>query len=215
MGESSYQDSLAQLCFECARRSGRVNNLYFSKNFLKRFFIRRNFNNIITGSANASRKEKVLDFGPGMGIMLPALAKEFKRVVAIDIDEKQLNSAKILVSECKIENIDFILGKEENELAIFDDGAFDCIIADNVLEHIVETGPIISEFYRILSDKGMLIISLPSENFIYRMFESKNDGHVLKTYSQIVDFIEAIKVRYSRFDEFDCFPFFKTFALTK
>ena len=117
-----------------------------------------------------------------MGIMLPALAREFKHVVAIDIDENQLNSANTLVSKCEIDNVEFILGKEENELAIFGDSEFDCIIADNVLEHIESTELIIHKFYRILSDNGVLIVSLPSQNVIYRMLESKNDGHVLRTY---------------------------------
>ena len=162
-----------------------------------------------------ARRGKCLDFGPGMGIMLPALAKEFKHVVAIDIDENQLNSANTLVSRCEIDNVEFILGKEENELGIFEDSAFDCIIADNVLEHIESTELIISEFYRILSDSGVLIVSVPSQNAIYRMFENKDDGHVLRTYSQIIEFIGKFRSQYSRFNEFDVFPFFKTFALTK
>lgn len=150
-----------------------------------------------------------------MGIMLPALAKEFKHIVAIDIDENQLNSANTLVSRCEIDNVEFILGQEENELGIFEDSAFDCIIADNVLEHIESTELIISEFYIILSDSGVLIVSLPSQNAIYRMFENKDDGHILRTYSQIIDLIGKFRSRYSRFNEFDVFPFFITFALTK
>ena len=163
-------------------RSGRVNNIYFAGNPVKRLFIRRNLNNILSGLGYVTRRENVLDFGPGMGIMLPALAREFKHVVAIDIDENQLKSANTLVSKCEIDNVDLILGKEENELAIFGDSEFDCIIADNVLEHIESTELIIHKFYRILSDNGVLIVSLPSQNVIYRMLESKNDGHVLRTY---------------------------------
>ena len=215
MGKFSYESDLAQICFDCAVRSGRVNNIYFAGNPVKRFFIRRNFNHVLSGLGYVARRGKCLDFGPGMGIMLPALAKEFKHVVAIDIDENQLNSANTLVSRCEIDNVEFILGKEENELGIFEDSAFDCIIADNVLEHIESTELIISEFYRILSDSGVLIVSLPSQNVIYRMFESKDDGHVLRTYRQIINLIGKFRSQYSRFNEFDVFPFFKTFALTK
>jgi ubiquinone/menaquinone biosynthesis C-methylase UbiE len=215
MGKFSYESDLARLCFDCAVRSGRVNNLYFAGNPVKTFFIRRNFNHVLSGLGYVAHRGKCLDFGPGMGIMLPALAREFKHVIAIDIDENQLNSANTLVSNCEIDNVEFILGKEENELGIFEDSAFDCIIADNVLEHIESTELIISEFYRILSDSGVLIVSLPSQNAIYRMFENKDDGHVLRTYSQIIDLIGKFRSHYSRFNEFDVFPFFKTFALTK
>lgn len=215
MGKYSYQDDLARQCFECARQSGRVNNLYFARNPVKRFFVRRNFMNILSGLVYATIRENCLDFGPGMGIMLPALAMEFKHVSAIDIDEKQLNSAKTIISKCEIGNVELVLGKEENELGMFEDSVFDCIIADNVLEHIENTEGIISEFYRILSENGALIISLPSQNSIYRMFESENDGHVLRTHSQIMDLINKLRSQYSRFYEFDVFPFFKTFALTK
>ena len=215
MGKFSYESDLARLCFDCAVRSGRVNNLYFAGNPVKTFFIRRNFNHVLSGLGYVAHRGKCLDFGPGMGIMLPALAREFKHVIAIDIDENQLNSANTLVSNCEIDNVEFILGKEENELGIFEDSAFDCIIADNVLEHIESTELIISEFYRILSDSGVLIVSLPSQNAIYRMFENKDDGHVLRTYSQIIDLIGKLRSHCSRFNEFDVFPFFKTFALTK
>ena len=206
---------MAQQCFDCARKANRINNLYFSRNLIKRYFVRRNFINIIGSLGIVTGGDSCLDFGPGMGIMIPALARRFRHVVALDIDQKQLKSAKELISKCDIGNVEFVLGKEENELGIFEDGKFDCIIADNVLEHIENTAPIISEFYRILNEKGVLIISVPSQNFIYRMFENENDGHVLRTHSQITDLIGKIGHLYSQIHEFDVFPFFKTCVFMK
>ena len=143
----------------CAIRAGKQSLL--CEEPCKEVFISRDFNHVLSGLGYVTRRENCLDFGPGMGIMLPALARKFKHVVAIDIDQIQLNSANTLVSKCEIDNVEFILGKEENELCIFEDSMFDCVIADNVLEYIEHTELILPEFYRILNNNGTLIVSLP------------------------------------------------------
>lgn len=201
---------LTMQCFKCSKVAGSTHNLYFSKNMVKRYYVRRNFSNILECLGRASNFKRCLDFGFGMGIMLPGLSSVFEGVIDIDIDIKQLEAAEKVRNACNLKNVQLIVRSEENELTDFDNGSFDCIIADNVLEHITDPAPIVLEFYRILAEGGVLIVPLPSQNAIYRLFENKNDGHVLRTSKQILGLINEIESIFIPISRSDIFPFFIT-----
>lgn len=200
---------LMKYSLKCAMKSGFTNNLYFSSNILKRHFVRSNFMKVISATVqNSTKKGTCLDFGPGFGMSLPALSKIFDRTVGLDIDENQLIPAAKIIKDHSISNVDLVCRSPDKEFDDFITESFDCIIADNVLEHISDNYQILQNFYRILKVDGILIISLPTENIIYRLFESKGDGHVLRTKKQINSLLKNIESSFTEIGRLDTPPFF-------
>lgn len=182
---SSTTKKLFEYTLMCAKESGFTNNIYFSSNPLKRYFVRTNLIKIISSVQRLTNKNDVLDFGPGFGMLLPALSKIFTRTVALDVDKNQLTSAAKIIKNFSIPNVKLVYRSLEVEFDDFDDESFDCIVVDNVLEHISYHDEILQNFHRILRMNGLLVISLPTENVLYRLLENKNDGHVLRSSKEI------------------------------
>lgn len=207
-----YKDTVRNLVkysLKCAIESGFTNNLYFSSNILRRHFVISNLMKIISATVRyPTNKEKCIDFGPGFGILLPALSKIFDSTVGLDIDENQLISALKIVRDHSISNVELTFRTPDKEFDDFITESFDCIIVDNVLEHISDHDNVLQNFYRILRVGGILIISLPSANIIYRQFESKNDGHVLRIKKQINSLLRKIESGYTEIGRMDTPPFF-------
>ena len=202
-------EDLLEYSLKCAIETGLTNNLYFSPNILKSHVVKSNLKKVISSTLQYSTcKETCLDFGPGFGILLPALSKIFNRTVGLDIDENQLAPAARIMKDHSISNVDLICRPSETEFELFGAGSFDCIVADNVLEHIRYHDNILENFKRILRVGGILIVSLPSENFIYRLFESKDDGHVLRTKKQINSLLKNIKRNFTEKGRLDTPPFY-------
>lgn len=79
---------------------------------------------------NVSENDTVLDVGCGNGALSYDVAKKAKKVVGIDLNEKNVSFAKERYSE---ENIEYICGDALKDLP---NEKFDVIIMSNVLEHI-------------------------------------------------------------------------------
>lgn len=192
-----------------------TDNLYFSKNPIKRYFFRKNLKNVLKAILLSKNRKLAMDFGPGFGILIPPLSKVFERVMAIDIDEGQLSACKKVIDASGIMNIELVLKKKEDEFDEMQSNYWDCIVADNVLEHDIGARDIIDNLSRILKIGGVLVVSLPSENWIYRLFESKNDGHVFRTKAEIEDLISHCRSSLEEISKFDVFPFWKTRVYAK
>ena len=80
-----------------------------------------------------------LDFGPGLGVMLPFLAERFSALVACDEDPEV---TEFMVGRLGVSNVEVVDSLDDIG------GAFDCTVALDVLEHIVDLDPI----YGPLSD---------------------------------------------------------------
>jgi len=74
----------------------------------------------------------------------------------------------------------------------FEDNFFDVVICFNVLEHVYEVDLAIKEMYRVLKNKGLLLVSVP---FLYPLHDKPND--------------------YWRFTEFSLKRLFKDFEIVK
>jgi 2-polyprenyl-3-methyl-5-hydroxy-6-metoxy-1,4-benzoquinol methylase len=110
-------------------------------------------------------KKKVLDFGCGSGVLSYLLAKNGYEVTSSDIEFSPLK----LVKE-KIDfppNISFI----EGDIITKDlpDNSFDIICAMDVLEHIDNLSDYIKLFKRLLTPDGIIIVSGPTENILYKI----------------------------------------------
>ena len=79
---------------------------------------------------NVSENDAVLDIGCGNGALTYDVAKKAKKVVGIDLNERNIEIAR---NRFSMENIEFIHG---DALANLPDERFDVIILSNVLEHI-------------------------------------------------------------------------------
>jgi len=132
--------------------------LYLHKNFLvRKTFIDR----FKKAHSLASFKGKsVLDYGCGSGIFLQAISNEIKQGIGVDLD---IEVAKQIVSAKNI-----VLKEINNEKDIESFSNINIITSFDVLEHIQNFEPLLNTFKKILDPDGTIIISGPTENFLYK-----------------------------------------------
>jgi 2-polyprenyl-3-methyl-5-hydroxy-6-metoxy-1,4-benzoquinol methylase len=106
------------------------------------------------------KTERILEFGCGIGPFLPELSLHAKQIYAIDLFP---GYAKVLCEQRRIPVI-FI-----NSLDEIEDRSLDALVAADVLEHVDDLEGILRQFSHKLSPGGQLIISGPTENFLYRL----------------------------------------------
>ncbi|HET9587879.1 MAG TPA: class I SAM-dependent methyltransferase [Anaerolineales bacterium] len=110
--------------------------------------------------------ESALDFGCGSGVMLPFLAQHSRRVTAIDIDLLPLEHArKHIPLPANVE----VLDANHISISQLGEASFDLISALDVLEHVMDLPGTLCELLRLLKPGGQLIISGPTENFLYQL----------------------------------------------
>ncbi len=212
-GRSKNRENVSNLrsfCLDSARKAGLTNNLYFSRNFIKRHFVLENLNSVLTGCSLAESKAHILDFGPGFGILLPALSRMYDKVTALDVDRSQMKASQSIVNSAGITNVSLVLKSPSDEFDAFGDHSFSAIVADNVLEHMEDPTSVLPHFIRILKNAGLIVLSLPSEGHIYRFFENPLDGHLLRTKASIDSLLSNFKSRLREIASLDSFPFFLT-----
>jgi len=110
-------------------------------------------------------QKKVLDFGCGSGVLSYLLAGNDYEVTAIDIEFAPLILVKKEIDFQK--SIDFVEGDIMTK--DFPDGSFDIIFALDVLEHIENLEDYIKIFNRLLTPDGVIIVSGPTENILYKI----------------------------------------------
>lgn len=116
------------------------------------------------------RGGKCLDFGCGVGIMLPLLMDSFDEVYAVEpeahetrefLNEWERVTGKSL-SQIRLSGDLAALGIPESSLRL--------ILAMDVFEHIDDDLPdILVQLRALLSHEGMLIVTGPTENWLYRL----------------------------------------------
>ncbi|MEI6681819.1 MAG: methyltransferase domain-containing protein [Bacteroidota bacterium] len=116
----------------------------------------------------------ILDFGCGNGLYSGTLGKLCHNLYGVDVSENAiLNSAKTNnYKELKLSN---------GTTIPFRDESFDMIFSTEVLEHIENTGLILSELFRVLKPNGHLILTttLYSHSIYTYIAQSKIQSHHL------------------------------------
>jgi ubiquinone/menaquinone biosynthesis C-methylase UbiE len=102
--------------------------------------------------------DKVLEVGCGAGHILEKISKGI--LYGIDISETQIERAKKRLGKR------VTLLKSAGESIPFEDKFFDKLLCSEVIEHVLEPLPLLQEMKRVLSDNGILSLSIPNERLI-------------------------------------------------
>lgn len=130
---------------------------------------------VISRLGGFERGETVLEFGCGPGFFLPELNARGCRILALDLYPQYARAL------CNLMNIHAGFPGKTQDIP---DGTVDVIVAAQVMEHIESPGAYYAEFLRILTPRGTLVVSLPTENLLYKVgriaagFMGKGDYHV-------------------------------------
>jgi 2-polyprenyl-3-methyl-5-hydroxy-6-metoxy-1,4-benzoquinol methylase len=116
-------------------------------------------------AAGRRRDLTIVDFGCGSGVLFEEASIYAKRIHGVDI---VLGAAKILVDRWGLAKV--VLAKPDEAARDIEPGSVDIILAGEVLEHVEPLGPTLDLFKRWLHpDRGMLLVTLPTESPLYRM----------------------------------------------
>jgi len=109
--------------------------------------------------------KKVLDFGCGSGVLSYVLAQNGYEVTGCDLEMSPLRLVQKKIDFPS--TINFIEGdiSTQNLPA----HSFDIIFALYVLEHIDNTGDYIQLFKKLLTPHGVVVVSGPTENILYKL----------------------------------------------
>ncbi len=99
-----------------------------------------------------------LEVGPGEGAFLPALARRFKQVTAVDISPQMLAQAQATVELQQLSNVHCELGDtslllEQQHVAV------DFAVANMVLHHVPAPQAIFADVFELLAPGGVLLIT--------------------------------------------------------
>lgn len=116
---------------------------------------------------NINEDDIVLDIGCGVGALASDLAKKAKKVLAIDVNRKNIEAAK---RKYCAKNIEYILGDATN----YDfNQKFDVVVLSNVLEHIQDRKSFILKI-KNLSPKFLIRVPLLERDWL--VFYKKEIG---------------------------------------
>ncbi len=101
------------------------------------------------------RGKNILDVGCGIGVYTQKFSLEGNLVYGIDIDPENIKLAKKLTKKAR-----FLVAKAEN--LPFKDNFFDIVFLHEILEHVEDDKKAVFEAFRVLKEKGKMIIFVPN-----------------------------------------------------
>lgn len=153
-------------------------NGYFAKSFSNRYSNWRRYESVIqaigaelSSSLDKKKKFNILEIGCGEAWMIFRLKNEYGdkyniNFTGIDLSDFEIDFAKRKKKYYKLKGCDFY-AMDATSLK-FKDATFDAVICSEVIEHIPDSGKIISEIRRVLKKDGIAVITTPnSEGSIF------------------------------------------------
>lgn len=110
-----------------------------------------------------TKGDLILDVGCGVGTFAFHTAKAGADAIGIDFSQRAINIAKEIVSRYKIPGKVQFMKADATKLP-FEDLSFNKIVSADFFEHItrIQKEKVISEMYRVLKPKGMMVIYTPN-----------------------------------------------------
>jgi ubiquinone/menaquinone biosynthesis C-methylase UbiE len=102
-----------------------------------------------------NQEYSVLDFACGTGIVSIEIAKEAKKVVAVDISDKMIDVAKNKLYQKKLDNLEFKVVDGYN--LDYPNNSFNVVLLYNVLHVVQEPQTVLREIKRLLKPDGILL----------------------------------------------------------
>lgn len=123
------------------------------------FVVRRKFLASILSSIYVSTNSLTLDVGCGAGSNLKILSSAGINAIGLD---RSIYALSLIPKKLKVS----LLNADLNKLPVRSN-TIGLIIAMDILEHLDDDAKGISEFYRVLSNGGMLIVTVPAFKFLW------------------------------------------------
>ncbi len=119
---------------------------------------------------------RIVDLGCGSGELLADLAAQFEERIGLDVSRRRLE----IMGGGKPEAWEF---RETDLNASFplEDGSVDAVIANQVIEHIVDPVEFAREIYRILSPGGRCVITTPNIRYLKHIIHLLFSGYGPRT----------------------------------
>ena len=105
--------------------------------------------------ANVAAGERVLDLGCGAGEFSAALVEAGALPIAVDVAAEALRRAA-----ARVPDLDGRLWRDGEPLPL-DDASVDVVWAGEVIEHVADVAPWLSEVRRVLRPRGTLLLTTP------------------------------------------------------
>jgi methionine biosynthesis protein MetW len=119
---------------------------------------------------------RIIDLGCGSGQLLDDLADQFEERIGFDISRARLNS------RVDSEPINWIFHEADlNAPLPLEDKFADAVIANQVIEHIVDPFHFLSEIHRILRPGGCCIITTPNIRYLKHILHLLLSGYGPRT----------------------------------
>nr|QBM01226.1 undecaprenyl-phosphate 4-deoxy-4-formamido-L-arabinose transferase [uncultured archaeon] len=192
---------------------------YCHENPLIRWLFWKRLKTMLNLAKDIKNAKRVLDFGAGSGISMPSLSQNFSEVYSLDLDISSIDYLKKLY---KLKNVKILRGINDEKYRLpFKDNFLDIIFAADVLEHFRDSSEIQREFKRVLKKGGCLIVSGPTENFLYRIArkyvykQKKPKDHYTNVYDVMKKTSKLLKIEKSKTLPCILVPGFKVYKAKK
>lgn len=115
----------------------------------------------------------VLDLGSGEGYGAAILSRQAARVTGVDIDAQAVEHAAARYASPSVS----FLSASALDLAPLPDGRFDAVVAFEMIEHVQDHERLLGEVRRVMTERGLLIVSTPDRNLYSEAAGQVNPYH--------------------------------------
>jgi SAM-dependent methyltransferase len=130
------------------------------------------------------RDARVLDYGCGWGGFSKMLEERGNDVVGIDLDDNEIDICRHVWGESER------LAFRRAAITELEPASFDCVVSNEVIEHVHNAGTYLAEINRVLPPGGTLVISLPNvmtPRLMLPSFSPRLSGHLRAVARQTQD----------------------------
>ncbi|UXC89785.1 methyltransferase domain-containing protein [Sphingobium sp. RSMS] len=135
------------------------------------------------------RGKRVLDIACGTGYGSAILASAAAEVVGIDISAEAVGIAQ---SRFSLPNLTYQIA--DCFALPFADGAFDIVVANEMIEHVADHEALIREAKRVLATDGALLVSTPNKP-VYNRFRTPNVFHISEV--DLAEFARELQAQFA------------------